>query len=94
MLVDAKALAKLLGVSRGFVYEHAAELGAIPLGSGPKARLRFDPEKALERLTACTAGRRSQEPSPASVRGSRRRQAPALGRDVELLPIRRSRPAA
>ena len=35
-LVDARALAEYLGVSVGYVYEHAAELGARRLGSGPR----------------------------------------------------------
>ena len=41
-LVDAAGLARVLAVSRAFVYEHADELGAIRLGDGAKARLRFD----------------------------------------------------
>jgi hypothetical protein len=44
-----------LNVSRAFVYEHAGELGAIPLGTGPRPRLRFDLEQAI----ACYTGRRS-----------------------------------
>jgi hypothetical protein len=44
--VDAKTLADALGVSRGFVYEHADELGAERLGPGARARLRFDVEGA------------------------------------------------
>lgn len=47
-LVDAATLAKLLGVSRAYVYENAERLGAVKLGSGPKARLRFDVQRALE----------------------------------------------
>ncbi len=41
-LVDASTAARLLGVSTGWVYAHADELGAVKLGSGPKPRLRFD----------------------------------------------------
>ena len=51
-LVDARELAEQLGVKASFVYDHAAELGAIRLGSGRKARLRFDPELAREALDA------------------------------------------
>lgn len=36
-------VAQLFGVSRKWVYEHEVELGAIRLGSGPKARMMFDP---------------------------------------------------
>ena len=37
-------VAKLLGRSRPWVYEHAAELGAFRFGSGPKGRIGFDRE--------------------------------------------------
>jgi hypothetical protein len=45
-LVDAATRAGILGVSRAYVYEHAAELGAEPLGNGAKPRLRFDVDRA------------------------------------------------
>src|ERR1700751_2914700 len=35
-LVDARQLARDLGVSLDYVYAHATELGAMRLGSGPK----------------------------------------------------------
>lgn len=35
-------VARLLGRSAAWVYEHAAELGAIRMGNGPKARIGFD----------------------------------------------------
>ncbi len=41
--LDAKAVADLLGVERDWVYEHADELGASRIGSGPRPRLRFPP---------------------------------------------------
>jgi hypothetical protein len=44
-LLTADELAIVLGVDRGYVYEHAVELGAWRLGSGPRARLRFDLEE-------------------------------------------------
>jgi hypothetical protein len=40
-LVDARRLARDLGVSIDYVHAHATELGAMRLGSGPKARIRF-----------------------------------------------------
>jgi predicted DNA-binding transcriptional regulator AlpA len=46
--LDAKDVAKLLGVERDWVYEHADELGATRIGSGPRPRLRFPP-KILDR---------------------------------------------
>jgi hypothetical protein len=41
--LDAQQVAQQLGVSREWVYEHADELGASRIGSGPRPRLRFPP---------------------------------------------------
>ena len=46
-LVDARELARLLGLSRSAVYHHANDLGAIRIGPGARARLRFDPAVAM-----------------------------------------------
>lgn len=51
-LVGAQELAEALGVSRHYVYAHAGELGAMRLGSGPKARIRFDLDRARRALEA------------------------------------------
>ncbi len=53
-LVDARELAEELGVSIDYVYAHATELGAMRLGSGPKARIRFDLHGARQALEART----------------------------------------
>jgi hypothetical protein len=53
-LVDARELAEELGVSIDYVYAHATELGAMRLGSGPKARIRFDLDRARQALEART----------------------------------------
>jgi hypothetical protein len=60
-LVDAKELARLLGVSRSVVYHHARDLGAIRIGAGEKGRLRFDPAVAMRAAHA----RASIEPAAA-----------------------------
>jgi hypothetical protein len=60
-LVDARQLARDLGVSLDYVYAHATELGAMRLGTGPKARIRFDLDRArqaLETRVARSTGRR------------------------------------
>ena len=60
-LVDARELAAELGVSIDYVYAHATELGAMRLGSGAKARIRFDLDEArqaLESRRRRPAGRR------------------------------------
>ena len=51
-LVDARELAVELGVSTDYVYAHAQDLGAMRLGAGPKARIRFDLDKARRALEA------------------------------------------
>jgi hypothetical protein len=91
-LVDAATLAQLLAVERAWVYEHASELGAIPLGSGPRPRLRFSVQLALERLNTCDTGRRSPAPvEPMAKPKARLRARRRSGTSVELLPIRGGR---
>ncbi len=88
-LLDAAQLATHLGVTRTWVYEHAHQLGAIRLGTGTKARLRFDLDtatNAIERL--------QEKPSPDPMKS----ESPRLGRPrsrqqatVPLLPIHEPR---
>jgi hypothetical protein len=89
-LVDAAELARRLGTDRSWVYSHATELGAIRLGSGPKARLRFDPEVALlqERLDDDDENQASRKRAP---RHRHRTQGP---KRVPLLPINQDGPRA
>jgi hypothetical protein len=87
-LVDAGELASLLGVKRNYVYEHAAQLGAVRLGDGPRARLRFDPEEAAARVASCHAVRESNHGEPAREAGKPRRPRRRLGTRTPLLPIR------
>jgi hypothetical protein len=80
-LVDVAELALYLGVTRAWVYQHAAELGAIRIGSGPRARMRFDLEVAKEMLAEAGRLRSTAEdpPRPARMRqGSSTRPAPLL----------------
>ena len=86
-LIDAREVARRFGLSRSTVYEHAAELGAIRLGDGPKARLRFDPQTVEERFAA--SARRDDTGKRASTRHNRRRRARARpAEQVPLLEIR------
>lgn len=50
-LIDVAEVARRFSLSRDYVYEHADDLGAVRLGSGPKARLRFSPTTVRERLS-------------------------------------------
>ena len=78
--VDTTAVATMLGVSDDWVREHAAELGAIRVGDGPKGALRFE----ARRLRAALEQRRlARQQTPKSRRpGPTRRVA-----GVELLPL-------
>jgi hypothetical protein len=80
-LVDAATIAERFGVERRFVYDHQRELGAVRLGHGPKARLRFDP-----RHVEAVLGQHQEIPT--SWRDRRRRRRSSAGPHVELLPIK------
>ena len=93
-LVDAQTVADTLGVTRNYVYEHAADLGALRLPGAKNAatgqgRLRFDLAEVLRRLSCCASRESETRDSalPAELRPGRRSRA---GTSVELLPIRRS----
>jgi len=80
-LVSARVLAARLGVSRDFVYAHAAELGVRRVGSGPRPRLLFD-------LDSCLTIRSSEMLEPARAQGSARSRRRSAGSGVALLPVR------
>jgi hypothetical protein len=85
-LVDARAVAQALQISRDTVYAHAEQLGGRRVGAGPKGRLRFDLGVALAAWRAQPA---AQDPRGAPPAGrapvARRRR---RGRTEGLLPIR------
>ena len=86
-LVDAAAVARLLGVSRATVYAKADELGAIRIGNGKRARLRFDPARIVAgHLTAS----RDPETTPRRRPSRRRSKRP----NSDLLPIQGRRKSA
>jgi len=55
-LLEPKQLAEALNVSLDYVYAHATDLGAMRLGDGPKARLRFDLHTAQQAMRARRRG--------------------------------------
>jgi hypothetical protein len=83
-LMDAGQLAKHLGLTRAWVYEHAQDLSAIQIGNGPQPRLRFDPALAREALHA-----RQYYDQPARPVGRPRRRTTATS--VPLLPVHEPR---
>jgi hypothetical protein len=90
-LVDARTLADALGCSRDCVYAHADELGGQRIGDGPRGRLRFDLDQALEAWTSRSENGGSRRGKGAAQRPiSRRARAPRMGSSPELLPIRGS----
>ena len=90
-LIDAAEVARRSGISRSTVYEKAGELGAVRIGHGPRARLRFDPKRVVDQLKAPSASPTQSEPGGRrpieSQRGTRRSVDPA-----GLLPIRGGAP--
>ena len=70
-LLTAGELAAELGVDRRWVYEHQEQLGALRLGDGPKARVRFDSERAREALSCL--GDKQPQAETASTDGPSRR---------------------
>lgn len=88
-LVDAATVARELAVSRSFVYEHAAELGAERIGEGQRPRLRFDLDRARAAWNARQSNERSPGPrSPMATEPVRRRRRAPSGTGPHLLPIR------
>jgi hypothetical protein len=79
--VDAAAVARLLGVSRATVYAKADELGAIRVGNGKRARLRFD-------LAMIVTQSQSGSSKPSKDRHRRRSRRSSQSPNSELLPIR------
>lgn len=78
-LLRVEDVATLLDVSHDFVYDHAAELGAVRLGRG-RGAVRFDPTE----IDAYITRRRVRPKAPPKRR--RRRTRRAAG-DFELIPL-------
>lgn len=74
--VDAATLASTLGVERDWVYARAAQLGAVRLGDGPKARLRFDLDQVRATLADAGPAAQPEKDPPVRMRRARPRSAP------------------
>lgn len=89
-LVDARAVALMLGVDSKTVYRHADKLGAMRIGR----RLRFDLDRALQNWQAEESDRcpseRSQLPrSSAKTPTTGARRTPPPNAHCRLLPVGR-----
>ncbi len=82
-LLDARALAARLGVSPSYVYANSGKLGAVRLGTGPKARLRFNLKRAVE----VHANREPESAAPAALQTAKPRPRRAAS-SVALLPVK------
>jgi hypothetical protein len=72
-IIPASEVSRRWGVQRRWVYEHRDELGAIPLGDGPRPRLRFDTKVLVRRLGPpdCEGRARSHPPRSRWINTSR-----------------------
>lgn len=84
-LLTVAAVSQEFGVSTDWLYANAARLGAIRLGSGPRARMRFDRATIAERITKVGATKtRGRTPQRTRRHGTR------TGGNADLLPIHRA----
>jgi hypothetical protein len=86
-LVDAAEIARLHGKTRSWVYEHASELGAVRLGSGPRPRLGFSPARVAEQLYQVEEPATAPLPEPSPPR-RRRQRAGRTATGAPLLHVR------
>jgi len=84
-LLSAAEVAEWWGVDRGWVYQHADELGAQRLGAGARPRLRFDPTLVAARLAPDRTGAATRRPP---VRRHPQRSRRIARHSADLLPIR------
>ncbi len=94
-LVTAAELATRFGVTRAYVYDNATELGAIRLGDGPRARLRFDPAIAHARLAdlqPAVASAADGHGGDQASRTQRRKRPQASPKPGSVLTVRGTRP--
>lgn len=54
-LISASEVARMTGRSHHWVYDHAGDLDAVPLGSGSKPRLGFHPARVRQYLDRSVA---------------------------------------
>jgi hypothetical protein len=83
-LLDTREVARRTGKTRRWVYDHVRELGAVPLGSGPRPRLGFSPD-VIAQLKAAPQPAAGTPELPLRVTPRRRRGATSHNRTVEDL---------
>jgi hypothetical protein len=86
-LLTAADVARRFGASAEWVRENAERLGALRLGDGTRPRLRFDPVRVAEALSARSLRGRSDAPDRPPERASRWRRSRGPGKRTGLLPV-------
>jgi hypothetical protein len=92
-LLTVADVAARLRVTPKWVYAHQQELGAIRLGDGPKARLRFDPRIVDAQMTPGEQPRRQvadARPGPLRAEGSKNGRRRLRSRPVPPAASRRA----
>jgi hypothetical protein len=91
--LSAGETADRFALTTDWLYRHADKLGALRLGDGPKARLRFSPAKIEQVLSARPPGNGSEpaEAPPPAAKPPRPHPKHRAGADrvPQLLPYRR-----
>ena len=92
--LDVRQVAELIGCSTDWVYQHSAELGAMRLSEGPRARLRFLLGDVMDAMQArkATSASSTRPLSPATARShskpkKRQFKADVAGEGGYVLPI-------
>jgi hypothetical protein len=83
-LLSAAEVSEWWGIGRGWVYQHAGELGAIRIGDGERPRLRFDPDQVAQHLNRPPAAPPKTPPS----RQAGARRSPRIRGDSPRLAFR------
>ena len=87
-LVDAAEIARRHGKTRWWVYQHAGELSAVRLGSGPRPRLGFSPARVAAALGKISDPAPLTLPQRAKPRRERRRHTDRTPYGAQLLRVR------
>lgn len=89
-LLTVSDVAEALRVEPAWVYEHARELGALRLGGGRRAPIRFEARTIAARVRQLHEGVESaaSQERPAASSAPRRRRARSAAPASHLLPVR------
>lgn len=87
-LISAREVARMTGMTRRWVYDHAGDLGAVPLGTGPTPRLGFHPARVRQYLNQSVADPPTAANACAVLRQATQQQTTRKDRCREKAPRR------